>query len=87
MSLNNLHNIVVYIKDEAMLQEARGILEANGQHISKRWYFLSDKKLSAYNYLRLDRYWWIGHKSPQETEITLHELEQLLKKNRDNQSK
>lgn len=32
---NNIQNIVVHIKDEAMLQEAREILERYGENINK----------------------------------------------------
>ena len=83
--MNTLSNIVVYIKDEAMLEEAREILDRNGQTIADDNTF-SISINNYVNYLRYDEFyineWWLGSATERE-EITLTELEQLLKQNRD----
>lgn len=78
----NLHNVVVFIKDEAMLEEAREILVANGETINPivPWRITSD---TEFNYLNLQNcengMWFIGWSNYCD-EITLTELEQLIKK-------
>ena len=82
---NNLSNKVVYIKDEAMLEEAREMLEKYNQPITNDGTFsLSPDSQQRYlqRYL-IGKSFWLGEKHYTETEITLIELEQLLKQNRD----
>lgn len=82
--MTNLQNLVVFIKDEAELQQARERLEANGFTIDKRCFFLSDDVSLNYMYLPYTYpAWSLSEKMPDAKEITLTEIEQLLKQNRD----
>ena len=82
--MNNLTNIVVYINDEAMLEEAREILLANRQKIADDDTFSLEEDAPVFNYLRIfhDKTWYLSVKHI-NTEITLTELENLLKQNID----
>lgn len=84
---NNLHNIVVFIKDEAMLQEAREILERYGQECTEElggFYVMEDEPQANYIQMHSHKEWYLSVKVfEKDTEITLPELEQLLKQNRD----
>lgn len=78
--VSKLNNIVVFIKDEAMLEESRRILVENGEKISPYGFHLSQSKDA--NYLFKGVYnptWKMSFKSTSYTEITLTELETLLK--------
>lgn len=79
---NNLHNIVVYIKDEAELQQAREILEANGEVISDTAF----KIFANYEWLYYSETfneWVIFFRVDSDIQITLTELEQKLKEKQD----
>lgn len=78
--MKDINNIVVFIKDEAMLEEARRILVENGETFSSHPFFSTLVDNKCYNYLTMDEAnWHIGCKSELHTEITLTELETLLK--------
>lgn len=81
--MNNLHNIVVFIKDEAMLQEAMEMLIANGQEIEE-WAFFIGGSGGDFIYNAHGNLWSMAQQhDDDDTPITLPELEQLLKQNRD----
>lgn len=83
--MNNLSNIVVYIKDEDMLEEVKEMLDKYDEPFTKHPLFCGLLKHDSYNYLaKDDTNWHIGCKSDvRHTEITLTELEQLLKLTKD----
>tara|TARA_R110000772_G_C12991344_1_gene407042 strand:- start:118 stop:348 length:231 start_codon:yes stop_codon:yes gene_type:complete len=72
-------DIVVHIKDEQMLNEAREILESAGEEINELFFGFLDDDIK-YNYLYCSIYGWaIADKHDCETEITLSQLKELLK--------
>lgn len=77
--INNLHNIVVYIKDEAMLQEAREILERYNQPISSGLFFTFGNNNEYLLYDDETPDWMTYFETEGRKEITLPELEQKLK--------
>ena len=78
-------DIVVHIKDEAMLNEAREILGSAGDKIHERLFVISldqEGSPSKSNYLKFYSFqndWSLGGKS-HHTEITLPQLKELLNK-------
>lgn len=83
----NLHNVVVFIKDEAELEAAREMLEKNGQEIEKAYgYFYVSVTYKFRNFLKLKGNKWItGIKYSISKQITLTELEQLIKKEKEDE--
>lgn len=80
--MNNLHNIVVYIKDEAMLQEAREILLKNGQRLAHDGTFIlsNNENLNFLKFFKEDNIWYLGMNLFFNQELCLEELEQRLKR-------
>lgn len=89
--MNNLSNIVVYIKDAAELQQAREVLERYNQPYNEDRFYLGLQKvkridLGEWDYLSFGvntNRWSIGIDWGIQNKITLTELEQLLKQNRE----
>lgn len=76
----NKQDIVVHIKDEEMLSEARKILESAGENITDAyglWLCVDD---DSYNYLSFmpSKNLWQIQTMGDETEITLTQLKELL---------
>lgn len=79
------HEVCVFIENEAQLQEARELLEKYGEEITSEpldFQFIDYES----NYLSLDfnnHVWVVYDKSlPHETQITLSQLEEILKEER-----
>jgi len=70
-------DIVVHIKDEQMLDEAREILESIGEKIDVNTFFISENSELNYLYFHTFGVVCLGRKKS-FTEITLQELKQLL---------
>ena len=78
----NKHEICVHIKDEEMLQQAKELLEKHGEKVTNDWYLFSVCGNEKYNYLHFNNnknYWFMSIKL-ESTEITLDQLEGILKK-------
>jgi hypothetical protein len=73
------HEIAVFIENEEMLREAMELLEKYGEEIDKNigMFQLHDKEL---NYLkRAKTGWYLGGLYYTRTQITLPQLEEILK--------
>ena len=70
-------DIVVHIKDEQMLNEAREILEDAGENIDEIGFYLSQNK--DYHFLWFTGIVWRISLIDNEAEITLSQLKELLK--------
>jgi len=76
-------NIVVLIKDEAMLNEARKFLKEAGEKINDICFFIDEDKDN--NYLYYSSFGWaLGYKTIEEIEITLNDLKKLLNEKKNN---
>lgn len=76
----NKHEICVHIKDEEMLQKAKELLEKHKQDIDLGVFIINT--ISIYNYLQFfkgDCDWGLADKDGL-TEITLDQLEGIIKK-------
>ena len=77
------HDIVVLIKDEAMLNEARVILEEANEKIYGRHFFISKSNDNNYLYYSFSG-WAFGYKTIEDIEITLNDLKKLLNEKKNN---
>lgn len=68
-------DVCVYIENEAQLKEARELLEKYGEEI----YYTLFKFHNGNQFMKLWDYWYIGSLLDCETQITLSELEEILK--------
>ena len=73
-------NICVYIENEAQLQQAKELLEKHGEEIAEDGTF-SINKGNNQDFLQLfiDDKWWVGMRNKYQKQITLSELETILK--------
>ena len=80
----NKQDIVVHIKDEAMLNEAREILESAGEIPDLdniMWRLDKDEDFNNLQYGSHSGKWFLSVKTPlRKTEITLTQLKELLNK-------
>jgi len=76
----NKHEICVHIKDDEMLQKAKELLEKHGETVN--YELLNLEEDIIFNYLKfcnVGKDWFVWHKLEIETEITLDQLEGMLK--------
>lgn len=78
-----LHRICVYIHNQEHLNSAFCLLMKYNQTIYKSGFGLTDH-LANYLFCDTDNDWWLGVKDRRK-EITLEELETILKKNRNDE--
>jgi hypothetical protein len=77
-------DVCVFIENEQQLQEAQEMLERYGEVIDYPDFFRVND--GSFNFLKCDKQsiWYLGTSSPAiRTEITLPELEQILKEEHD----
>lgn len=72
--------VCVFIENEAQLQEAKEMLEKYGEEIAEDDTFSIDC-CTNHNFLQLfiDDKWWVGMRNKYQKQITLSELETILK--------
>jgi len=75
----NKHDICVHIKDEEMLQKAKELLEKHGEKINKPIFYLDLNDDLNYLYMSNSNTWGLSINFYLETEITLDQLEGILK--------
>lgn len=77
-----IHEICVHIKDEQMLQQAKELLEKHGEKVCTHPDLFCVYSNENLNYLYLNERFneWMTSVKESETEITLDQLEGMLKK-------
>lgn len=76
----NKTEICVPIRNEEELQQAKDMLEKNGENVSSHIFNLSEKEgLNYLYYSPKSNSWGLSFKSSGDTEIPLSELESVLK--------
>ena len=74
----NIHEICVHIKDDEMLQKAKELLEKHREKIDLNVFYLSNESDNFLQYSDVDNDWFMSRKG-QLTEITLDQLDGILK--------
>lgn len=72
-------NVCVFIENEAHLQQAREVLERYGHKAHLETFFLSDPEDNFMYYYIGNDDWRLAFKAREDNEITLSELEEILK--------
>ena len=73
-------NVCVYIENEAQLQGAKELLEKQGEEIAEDGTFKLTNDNENYLNLYIDNKWFLGSNQVFFNQITLSELETILKK-------
>jgi len=74
-------NVCVFIKDETQLEEARKMLEKYGEIIDNYFFRLTQSEDNFLQYFPIDNDWGLAYQAD-ETQITLQQLEEILKKSK-----
>ena len=84
--MSDLIKVKVYITDDEMLEKARVVLEQHDEAIEELDTLFEVCKFPEFNYLQkcpIYNNWWIGSiVDESRKEISLSELEQMLKQNK-----
>jgi len=73
------HEIAVFIENEEMLREARGLIEKYGEKIDEECFNLDDEGYSYLKFFPHSKDWSVGMLTLGEYPVTLTQLEEILK--------